>query len=112
MNNPTPTQMIDTAGNTHMIEITSDGIMLDGKPCQIKVKDTQIDLLSSDPIIGMITIAPAAFWHGFAGSDPTPESAGLIQAHALAHWSAMQESLWSCSDCANSWTTWTGISTI
>lgn len=91
MNNPTPTQIIDTAGNTHMIEITVDGIMLDGKPCRLVIKETQIVLMTADPARGLTTIAPAAFWHAFAGSDPTPESAGLIQAHALAHWSAMQE---------------------
>jgi hypothetical protein len=91
MNNSTPVQIIDIAGNTHTIEITADGIMLNGRPCQIKVKGNQIAVLSADPAAGIITITPAALWHAFAGGDPTPESAGLIQAQALAHWSAMQE---------------------
>lgn len=91
MNHPTPTQMIDKAGNTHTLEITSDGSMLDGKPCQINVKETQIMLMSADPTRGIITLAPAAFWHAFAGSDPTPEAAGLLLAEMVARHEAMQE---------------------
>jgi len=84
-------QITDTAGNMHTIEITSTGIILDGKPCQIKVKETRIAVLSGDPARGIITVAPAAFWHAFAGGDPTPDNAGLLLAQALAHWAAMQE---------------------
>jgi len=84
-------QIIDTAGNTHTIAITADGIMLDDKLCRLVVKETQIALLSEDPTRGIVTVAPAAFWHAFAGGDPTPDNAGLLLAQALAHWSAMQE---------------------
>jgi hypothetical protein len=91
MNTTTSKQLLDTAGSTHTIALDPAGITLDGKPCRLVVKDTQVDLLSLDPALGVISVAPAALWHAFAGGDPTAEDAGLIQAHALAHWSAMQE---------------------
>jgi hypothetical protein len=77
MNHSTPTQMIDTTGNMHMMEITPVAIMLNGKPYQINVKEAQIALMSTDHARDIITLAPGAFWHAFVGSsDPTPESAG------------------------------------
>lgn len=92
MNHSTPTQMIDTTGNTYLMEITPVGIMLDGKPYQINVKETQIALISADHARDIITLVPTAFWHAFVGSgDPTPESAGLLLAEVLARHGAIQE---------------------
>jgi hypothetical protein len=91
MNTTTSKQLLDTAGSTHTIALDPAGITLDGKPCRLVVKDTQVDLLSLDPALGVISVAPAALWHAFAGGDPTAEDAGLIQAHALASFTAMQE---------------------
>ena len=81
----------DTAGITHTLTLGPAGITLDGRPCRLFVRDSHIDLISSDPDIGVVIVTPTAFWHALAGDDPTAEDAGLLQAHALAHWTAMQE---------------------
>ncbi len=82
--------IIDTAGNLHTIAAGAEEIRFDGNPCSMTVNDTLIELTSSGPGTGTITIAPEALWLAFAGSDPTAHDAGLILAHALARWSAMQ----------------------
>ena len=81
----------DTAGNIHTFAIGPHGIALNGRPCRLFIRDAHIDLLSLDPVVGVITVTPAALWHALAGDDPTAEDAGLIQAHALAGFVAMQE---------------------
>ncbi len=83
--------LIDTTGTTHAIGVEAARITLDGTACQINVKDTQVDLISSDPKRGVITVAPASLWHAFAGSDPAPEAAGLCLSEALARHTALQE---------------------
>lgn len=81
----------DITGTTHTLALDSAGIVLDGKPCRLLIKDTQLELLSSDPDLGVVTISPAAFWYALAGGEPTAEDAGVIQAHMLASFTTMQE---------------------
>ena len=83
--------LIDSRGIPHTIATGSAGLMLESKPCRLLVKDARIELISVDPDIGTVIVTPAALWHAFAGGDPTPESAGLMLAEALARWTAIQE---------------------
>lgn len=80
------------AKHTHTFTIGPAGIVLNGRPCHLFVRDAAtIELMSSDPDVGVVTVTPAAFWYALAGDDPTAEDAGVIQAQALASFAAMQE---------------------
>lgn len=81
----------DTAGQAHTLVFGPVGVMLDGRPCRLFVKDAHIDLLSLEADLGVVTVAPAEFWHALAGDDPTAEDAGLMQAQVLASFAALQE---------------------
>lgn len=82
---------IDTEGSRHTLATGSTGIILDGKPGSVVVKDSQITLISSDPKREGIIVAPAMLWQACAGGSPTPEAAGLLLAEMLARHGAMQE---------------------
>lgn len=83
--------ILDTAGSTHTLTLGPVGIVLNGRPCRLFVRDAQIDLMSSDLDLGVVSVTPAALWYALAGDDPTAEDAGLIQAQALAGFAAMRE---------------------
>jgi len=82
---------IDTEGSRHTLATGSTGIILDGKPGSVIVKDSQITLISSDSKREGIIVAPAALWQACAGGSPTPEAAGLLLAEMPARHGAMQE---------------------
>lgn len=82
--------LCDLQGNTHVLEVGSESLLLDGRPCTfLRITHEHIQIACADTA-HPITLATATFWRDLAGADPSAEDAGEILAHRLAAWASQR----------------------
>jgi hypothetical protein len=84
--------IFDVQGNAHYLELGTDFLLLDGRPCIFLEITHECIQLAHTNAPQPITLSTGVFWRDVAGGDPTAEDAGELYAYRLAHWAALRAS--------------------
>lgn len=76
----------DLQAQTHTIALSNDTLLLDNLPSTMSIDGADIRLMTE---AGTYCVTAQAFWHAFAGAEPTAAEAGLLLADSLARWQVL-----------------------